>query len=122
MAHGAYEEMDKQYKHLQSSLRSIRGHLGSLVPTSSSSAQDPVVTLLDDSEEGEVQLESMTPEEKATVFQGVLDYARQLSEKVYTTFQSVSSATSFLPHNLKSGANHALQVSQELYTTLKSVS
>lgn len=122
MAHGAYEEADKQYKHLQSSLRSIRQHLGSLVTTpTSATTQDPVVTLLDDSEEGGVKLESMTPTEKATVFQGVLDYARQLSEKVYTAFQSVSSATSFLPHNLKSGASHALEVSQELYTTLKSV-
>ena len=121
MAHGAYEGVDKQYKHLQTSLRSVRQHLGSLV-TPSPTTQDPLVTLLDDGEEGEgVQLESMTPSQKATLLQGVLDYTRQLSERVFTAFQSVSMATNYLPHNLKSGTSHALQFSQELYTTLKSV-
>ena len=123
MAHGAYEGMDKQYKHLQSSLRNVRQHLGSLVtPSASTTARDPTVTLLDDSEEKEVELESMTPKEKATLFQGALDYARQLSEKVHTAFQTVSTTTTFLPHHLKSGTSHALTYSQELYTTLKSVS
>jgi hypothetical protein len=120
MAHGAYEGMDKQYKQLQSSLRSVRQHLGSLVtPPTSAMPPDPQVSLLDETEGREIELEAMTPAEKATLFQGVLDYTRQLSEKVFTAFQTVSTATTFLPHNLKSGASHALSYSQELYTTLK---
>ena len=123
MAHDAYQGMDKQYKQLQSSLASVRQQLGSLV-TPSSSAQDPTVTLLEDAgKEGEkeVKLEAMTPKEKAMLFQGVLDYARQLSGKVVTAFQTVSTATTFLPHYLKNGTTQALGYSHDLYTTLKSV-
>lgn len=121
MAHSCREGVDKQYKHLQTSLKSVRQQLGSLV-TRSKTDQEPTITLLEDSEGKEVEIESMTPTEKATLIQGVLDYTKQLSEKVFVAFQTVSSAATFLPHNLKSGATQAFTYSQELYTTLKSVS
>ena len=121
MTQTCYEGVDKQYKQLQGSLKNVRQHLGSLV-TRSTTEQDPTVTLLEDNDGKEVELESLTPEEKATLFQGVLNYTKQLSEKVFTAFQTVSKATTYLPHHLKSGATQAFTYSQELYTTLKSVS
>jgi hypothetical protein len=119
MAHGCYEGVDKQYKQLQSCLKNVRQHLTDLV-THPKTAQDPTVVLLNDSDEKEIELESLSPTEKATLFQGVLDYAKQLSEKVFTAFQTVSTATTYLPHHLKTGTTQAFTYSQELYTTLKS--
>ena len=121
MAHTCREGVDKQYKQLQGSLKNVRQQLGSLM-TRSTTKQDPTVTVLEDDDGKEVELESLTPKEKATLLQGVLDYTKQLSEKVFTAFQTVSKATSYLPHHLKSGATQAFTYSQELYTTLKSVS
>ena len=121
MAHTCREGVDKQYKQLQGSLKNVRQQLGSLM-THSTTKQDPTVTVLEDDDGKEVELESLTPKEKATLLQGVLDYTKQLSEKVFTAFQTVSKATSYLPHHLKSGATQAFTYSQELYTTLKSVS
>ena len=118
MAHTCYEGVDKQYKQLQGSLKNIHQQPGSLM-TCSTTKQDPTVTVLEDDDRKEVELESLTPKEKATLLQGVLDYTKQLSEKVFMAFQT---ATSYLPHHLKSGKTQAFSYSQELYTTLKSVS
>ena len=120
MAQSARDGVDKQYKHLQSSLKDVRQQLSSLV-SRSKTEEEPTISLEEESEEKEVDLESMTPKEKVTLLQGALDYTKQLSEKVFTAFQSVSKATSYLPHHLKSGATQAFTYSQELYTTLKSV-
>ena len=120
MAQSAREGVDKQYKHLQSSLKDVRQQLSSLV-SRSKTQEEPAISLEEESEEKEVDLESMTPKEKVTLLQGALDYTKQLSEKVFTAFQSVTKATSYLPHHLKSGATQAFTYSQELYTTLKSV-
>ena len=120
MAHSASDCVDKQYRQLQSSLKCVREQLGSLV-VRSKTQEPPTVTLLEESEEKEEEIESLTPTEKATLLQGALDYAKQLSEKVFTAFQSVSKATTYLPHHLKTGATQAYSYSQELYTTLKSV-
>lgn len=121
MAHTCREGVDKQYKQLQGSLKNVRQQLGSLM-TRSTTKQDPTVTVLEDDDGKEVEHESLTPKEKATLLQGVLDYTKQLSEKVFTAFQTVSKATSYLPHHLKSGATQAFTYSHELYTALKSVS
>ena len=117
MAHTCYEGVDKQYKQLQGSLKNVRQQLGSLM-TCSTTKQDPTIS------GRHKERRNWSPDTKGEghTTQGVLDYTKQLSEKVFTAFQTVSKATSYLPHHLKSGATQAFTYSQELYTTLKSVS
>ena len=50
-----------------------------------------------------------------------LDYAKQLSEKAYSSLGSVSVASRLLPGNLKDTAGQAYQHAQDMYSTLKPV-
>lgn len=74
-----------------------------------------------DGEEEDNRIEWLTPRPQGTL-QASLDYAKQLSEKVFHAFQAVTVATTYLPKQFKDGAGQSFQYAQEMYSTLKPVS
>ncbi len=78
------------------------------------------ITWLPDETEEDRQIQWLKPQPSR--LQSTLDYAKQLSERVFSGLKSVSSATSYLPHHMKEGATQAYDYAQEIYTQLKPVS
>ena len=77
--------------------------------------------LLEESQEGEEDIQWLPVKQKKGVLQASLDSAKALSERLFGAVKSVSSAVTYLPHQLKGGAAQLFSQAQELYTTLKSV-
>ena len=78
------------------------------------------ISWLPEETEEEDEIQWLSPKPKSRL-QSSLDYAKQLSERVYTASQSVAGAATYLPHQLKDGATRVYVYAQELYTTLKPV-
>ena len=108
--------MDKQYKHLASSIKDLEGHIKQMLTHKEASGE-----VQEDTEEQEGEIKWLTPRPKSRV-QAALDMAKRLSERVYGAFQYVAGAASYLPHQLKGGATGAYEKAHELYITLKPVS
>lgn len=111
--------MDKQYKHLASSIKDLEGHIKQMLTRKEASGEED--TLQEETEEQEGEIKWLIPRPKSRV-QAALDTAKRLSERVYGAFQYVAGAASYLPHQLKGGATGAYEKAHELYITLKPVS
>ena len=79
------------------------------------------VSWLPKDNEVEDKMEWLNPRPKGTL-QASLDYAKQLSDKLFRTVQSVTTVTTLLPKQLQDGASKSYQYTQEMYSTLKPVS
>lgn len=111
--------MDKQYQTVTSALKDIEEQIKKLLSRQSSSVG--MSWLPKDSDEDDEKDDWLTSKPQG-IMQSSLDYAKQLSEKVFHTFQSVTVATTYLPSHLKGGATQGYQYAQEMYSTLKPVS
>ncbi len=100
--------MEKNYQAVTSSLKSLEDQIKQLLSQQCS---------FDEKADGE-GVELVKPQD---TLQSSLDYAKQLSDKVFHSFQSITVATSYLPHRMSGGANQAYQYAQEMYSTLKPV-
>lgn len=116
LAQAARDGMDKKYQTMTSALKELEGQIKQLLSRQSSSL---LVKDEDDDEEG-VKVEWLTPTPQGAI-QSSLDYAKQLSEKVFRGFQSATVATTYLPGHLKGGATQGYQYALEVYSTLKPV-
>lgn len=119
MAQAARDGMDKQYQVVTSSLKDLEDQIKQLLSRQSRSEGDWPPK--DDGEEDGVKVEWLDPKPKDGYMQASLDYAKQLSEKVFHTFQSVTVVTTRLPSHIKGGATQGYQYAQEMYSTLKAV-
>ncbi len=74
-------------------------------------------------EESDDDIQWLSPkkDETKSFLQATLDYAKQLTERVYGALQSVARATTYLPHHLKTGTTQAYTQAHDLYMSLKSV-
>lgn len=122
IAQAARDGMDKQYQSVTSALKDLEDQIKQLV--SRQQSQTGMSWLpKDDEDEESVNVGWLTQASKPQgVLQSSLDYTKQLSEKVFRGFQSVTVATTYLPGHLKGGATQGYQYAQEMYSTLKSVS
>ena len=113
--------MDKRYQAVTLALKDFEEQLKQILSRQSKSVKVEWPSKDDEDEEG-VKVEWLDPKPQGGYIQSSLDYAKQLSEKVFHTFQSVTVVTDYLPSRLKDGATHGYQYAQELYSTLKPVS
>lgn len=120
VAQAAREGMGKQYQNMQTALKDLEAQLKSLL--SRQAKEEGVSWLPEESGEGEDDIQWLIPKQNKSRVQATLDYAKELSERVYGTFQSMARATSYLPHHLKGGTSQAYAYAHELYMTLKSAS
>ena len=122
MAQIAREGVDRQYNNLQDTMKELNSKLRALLHQHAKKDDAEQTSWLpeESGEEEEDEIQWLTPKPKGSV-QSALDYTKQLSERVFTAFQSVSQAITLLPHPLKGGASQAYSYAQELYTTLKAV-
>ena len=121
LAKAAREGMGKKYEAVTTALTDLEEHIKQMLSQKPSQS----VTWLpkDDEDEDSVKIGWLTPAPKSQgVVQSALDYAKQLSEKVFRGFQSATVATTYLPGHLREGANQGYQYAQEMYSTLKPVS
>lgn len=116
MAQNAREKASEHYKTLQVTMKELEAQIKTLLAKKATTDQQ---TSLLPEEEGEKNIEWLDPKPKGSI-QAALDYAKQLSERVYTSLHAVTRATSLLPHHLKDSTTHAFGYAQEFYTTLKS--
>ncbi len=119
LAQAARDGMDKRYQAVTLALRDLEEQLKQLLSRQSKSVEMDWPSK-DDEEEG-VKVEWLDPKPQEGYMQSSLDYAKQLSEKVFHTFQSVTVVTDYLPSRLKDGATEGYQYAQEMYSTLKPV-
>lgn len=112
--------MDKRYQTVTTTLKDLEDQLKQLL-SRKPYAVDVSWLPKDDDEEDSMKIEWLNPKSQG-VIQSSLDYAKQLSEKVFHTFQSVTVVTTRLPSHLKGGATQGYQYAQEMYSTLKTVS
>lgn len=110
--------MDKKYQTVASALKDLEDQIKQLL----SRQQRPNLLPEGDEDEDSVNVELFTLRKPQGALQSSLDYAKQLSEKIFHGFQSVTVATTYLPGHLKEGATQGYQYAQEMYSTLKSVS
>ena len=122
MAQIAREGVDRQYNNLQDTVKELNSKLRALLRQHAKKDDAEQTSWLpeESGDEEEDEIQWLTPKPKGSV-QSALDYTKQLSERVFTAFQSVSQAITLLPHPLKGGASQAYSYAQELYTTLKAV-
>lgn len=120
MAQAARDGMDKRYQTVTTALRDLEQQLQRLLSRQSKSAEASWPPK-DEEEEG-VKVEWLDPKPQGGYVQSSLDYAKQLSEKVFHTFQSVTVVTAYLPSHLKGGATQGYHYAKEMYSTLKPVS
>ena len=121
MAQTVREGVDRQYNNLQDTVKELDSKLRALLHQhAKKDGAEQTSWLPEESGEEEDEIQWLTPKPKGSV-QSALDYTKQLSERVFTAFQSVSQAITLLPHPLKGGASQAYNYAQELYTTLKAV-
>lgn len=122
MAQTAREGVDRQYNHLQDTVKELNSKLRALLHQhAEKDGAEQTSWLPEESGEEEDEIQWLTPKKPKGSLQSALDYAKQLSERVFTAFQSVSRGITLLPHPLKDGASQAYSYAQELYTTLKAV-
>lgn len=115
--------MDKQYQNVTSALKDLEGQIKQLLSRQQSQTGMSWLPKDDEDEDEGVKVAWLTPASKPQgVIQMSLDYAKQLSEKVFRGFQSVTVATTYLPGNLRQGATQGYHYAQEMYSTLKPVS
>lgn len=111
--------MDKRYQAVTLALKDYEEQLKQLLSRQKSVKADWPSG--DDEDEDSVKVEWLDPKPQGGYIQSSLDYAKQLSEKVFHTFQSVTVVTDYLPSRLKDGATQGYQYAQELYSTLRPV-
>jgi len=121
MARDLRDKAGTQYGNLTTAIKNLEGHVKEML-CQSAQGEDKVSWLPDESEGPDDQIQWLKPYQPVSKVQATLDYAKQLSGKVFSGFQTVYGATSYLPHHLKGGANQAFEYAKELYTTLKPVS
>ena len=119
MAKELREKFGEHYQTFTSTVKEVEDRVKEML-TRSAQGEDKINWLPDESEDDD-QIQWLKPQPVSRL-QATLDYAKQLSEKVYGGFRSVSGVTSYLPHQLKDGATQAYDYSQEMYSHLKSVS
>lgn len=117
IAQAARDGIDKQYNTVTSALKDLEERIKLVL--SRQSNNEGASWLPKDSDE-DVKIEWLNPKPQGTL-QYTLDYAKQLSEKVFHTFQSVTVTTAYLPRHMKEGAIQAYQYTHEMYSTLKPV-
>lgn len=117
MAQAARDGVDKQYQTVTSALKDLEEQIKQLL---SRKAKNTEMTWPPKDDEEDTKIEWLSPKPQG-ILQSSLDYSKQMSEKVFHTFQSVTVATTYLPSHLKGGAIHAYQYAQEMYSTLKPV-
>ncbi len=109
--------MDKQYENVTSALKDMEDHMKQVLSLQSGSVSKRWPPEDDDEE---MKVDWLAPKSQGPM-QSSLDYAKQLSEKVFHTFKSVTVATTYLPGHLRGGATQGYQYAQEMYSTLKPV-
>lgn len=113
-----------QYERAQDTLRSLEAQLKTLLSLQGKATGETITLVHEPSgEESDDDIQWLTPQEEKTktFLQATLDYAKQLSEKIYGALQSVVQATTYLPHHLKEGATQAYTQAHDLYISLKPV-
>ena len=118
MAHDLRDKAGQHYQSVATAIKDLEGHIKEML-SRTAQGEDKVNWLPDETEEDN-EIQWLKPQPVSRL-QSTLDYAKQLSEKVYTGLRSVSGATSYLPHHLKGGATQAYEYAQELYSHLKTV-
>lgn len=121
MSQDLKEKAGQHYETVSTALKDLQDHVKEMLSRTAQGEQGKVAWLPDETEEDH-QIQWLKPQATASRLQSTLDYAKQLSERVFTGLKSVSTATSYLPHHLKGGATQAYDYAQELYTQLKPVS
>lgn len=111
--------MDKRYQSVTSALKDMEEQIKQLL-SHQSKVGWPSKSSDDEDDDDAVKVDWITPNSQGIV-QSSLDYAKQLSEKVFHAFKSASVATTYLPSRLRGGATQGYQQAQEMYSTLKSV-
>ena len=124
LAQATRDGMDKRYQTVTSALKDLEGQLRQLLSRHSNTMGTSWPASTDDDEDdNEVKVTWLTESASSQgILQSSLDYAKQLSEKVFHTFKSVTVATTYLPSHLRGGATQGYQYAQEMYSTLKPVS
>ena len=114
--------MGKQYQQAQTALKDLDSHVRAMWSRGKQSKEEEGIGLLtEESQEGEEDIKWLPVKQGKGVLQGSLDSAKALSERLFGAVKSVASAATYLPHQLKGGADQIYSQAQELYTTLKSV-
>ena len=115
--------MNKQYHNVTSSLKDLEDQLKQLLShySNSSSTSSGTSWSGDDDDESGVKADWAAAPRSEGIMQSSLDYAKQLSEKVFHAFKSVTVATTYLPGHLKGRTAQGYQYAQEMYSTLKPV-
>lgn len=123
LAQAARDGVDKQYQTVTSAMKDLEEHIKQMMLSRQQSQAVMSWLPKEDEDEESVNVGWLIPAQKPQgVVQSSLDYAKQLSEKVFRGFQSVTVATTYLPGHLKGGATQGYQYAQEMYSTLKLVS
>ncbi len=123
IAQSARASVGHQYDRAQERLRSLESQLRSMLSLQEKVTGEALPEHSGDESDDDIQwLPPHEEEEAKTFLQSTLDYAKQLSERVYGALQSVVKATTYLPHHLKIGAIQAYTQAHDLYTSLKGVS
>lgn len=122
LAHAARDGLDRQYQTVTSALKDLEDQIKQLLSRQAATGEGGASWLPKDGEEKEEdnRIEWLNPRPRGTL-QASLDYAKQLSGKVFHSFQSVTVATTYLPKQLKDNAGQAYQYAQEMYSTLKPI-
>ena len=114
--------MGKQFQHVQTTVKDMDARVWAMWSGGKlSKEEEGMGLLLEESQEGEEDIQWLPVKQKKGVLQASLDSAKALSERLFGAVKSVSSAATYLPHQLKGGAAQIFSQAQELYTTLKSV-
>jgi len=118
MVQATRDGLDQKYQTLTGRLKDFEGQLKQLITRKTAISGDEVCA-----EEGEEKEDNTIPwlNPPRGTLQASLDYAKQLSEKAYSSLGSVTVASRFLPGNLKENAGLAYQRAQDMYSTLKPV-